>query len=79
MKASFSGKLKTTSAQARVGFGSDNNIVDGVREVFIILITAVYIELYQRTDFNRICIRTWFKETIDSRIVLNYPFRSLCS
>ena len=58
MKASFSGKLKTTSAQARVGFGLDNNIVDGVREVLIILIAAVYIELYQRTNFNKTYIRT---------------------
>ena len=57
MKASFSGKLKTTSAQAKVGFGSDNNIVDGVREVLIILIVAVYMGLYQRTDFNKTCIR----------------------
>ena len=38
MKASFSGKLKTTSAQEKVGFGSDNNIVGGVREVLIVLI-----------------------------------------
>ena len=58
MKASFSGKLKTTSAQARVGFSSDNNVVDGVREMLIILIAAVYIGLYQRTDFNKTCIRT---------------------
>ena len=57
MKASFSGKLKTTSAQAKVGFGSDNNIVDGVSEVLIVLIATVCVELYQRTDFNKTCIR----------------------
>ena len=57
MKASFSGKLKTTSAQAKVSFGLDNNIVGGVREELIVLIAEVCIGLYQRTDFNKTCIR----------------------
>ena len=71
MNASLSGKLNTTSAQARIGFGSGNNMVECGRRVFIIIIEGSIFGIVpeNRLEPNSHCGPV--KETVDSQMVLN--------